>query len=197
MPTPLFCHAEANKESDGGTCKASSDDYYKNIFKPFIMSDCAGYLIVEFPEYYDSMKVMSNYLFFIEIPVSLALGAILAYYVPGLFFRRGRKTLGKALFRIGLVDDKILSPSFWRFTARFGIFFVELVTSLFTFAIPFIISFTLMVASKGKQGFPDYMLRLTEVDVSKAKIYLNKYDALLDSSKQNKEPIDFKLINKE
>ena len=187
----------SNKESDGGTCKASSDDYYKNIFKPFVMSNCAGYLVTLFPDYYDAMKLMSNYFFFLEIPVVLTLAAILVYYVPGLFFRRGRKTLGKALFKVGLVDAKILSPSLGRFTARFGIFFLELVLSLFTFAIPFIISFTLMAFSKGKQGFPDYMLRLTEVDVSKAKIYLNKYDALIDSSKQNKDPIDFKLIDKE
>ena len=187
----------SNKESDGGTCKASSDDYYKNIYKPFIMSDCAGYLITMFPDYAESMKKMSNALFFIEIPVSLTLSCFLVYFVPGLFFRRGRQTLGKALFRVGLVDKNITSPRIGRYTARFFIFYGEIVLSLFTFALPLLISFSLMAFSKNKQGFPDYMLQLTEVDTSKAKIYLDKYDALVDVAKQNKEPIDFKLINKE
>ena len=161
------------------------------------MSDCAGYLITMFPDYAESMKKMSNALFFIEIPVSLTLSCFLVYFVPGLFFRRGRQTLGKALFRVGLVDKNITSPRIGRYTARFFIFYGEIVLSLFTFALPLLISFSLMAFSKNKQGFPDYMLQLTEVDTSKAKIYLDKYDALVDVAKQNKEPIDFKLINKE
>ena len=187
----------SNKESDGGTCKASSDDYYKNIYKPYIMSDCAGYLITIFSDYYYANKTMSNFFFYLEAPVVFVLSVILVYYVPPLFFRRGRKTLGKALFRIGLVDSRILSPSFGRFTARFGILFAEFILSVFTFMIPFIISFSLMVFSKEKQGFPDYMLKLNEVDTNKARIYYSKYEALLETKDPTKKPVDFKPINKE
>ncbi len=187
----------SNKESDGGTCKASSEDYYQNIYKPYIMSDCAGYLITKFPDYYNSVTLMSNLFFYMEIPVAITVSAFLIYYVPPLFFRRGRRTLGKALFRIGLVDARVLSPTLPRYTARFFIFFAEIALSLFTFAIPFIVSFSLMAFSKRKQGFPDYMLQLTEIDVSKGKIYFDKYEAIIDRTKDNKEPIDFTPITRE
>ena len=187
----------SNKESDGGTCKASSEDYYQNIYKPFIMSDCAGYLLTKFPDYYNSVQLMSNLFFYMEIPIGLTVSAFLIYFVPPLFFRRGRRTLGKALFRIGLVDSRVLSPSLARFIARFFIFFAEVILSLFTFAIPLIISFSMMAFSKRRQGFPDYMLQLTEVDVSKAKIYFDKYEAILDRTDGSKEAIDFTPITRE
>ena len=107
--------------------------------------------------------------------------------------RRGRKTIGKAIYHIGLVDDRLLAPTYARFTARFAILlFAELILSVFSFGIPYIISFSLMAFSKRKQGFPDYMLHLYEVDTSKANIYLDYVEAQLKNELHG-EAIDFKM----
>ena len=108
------------------------------------------------------------------------------------------QTFGKAMYHIGLVDANIFSPSFARFSARFGIFLgAELILSLVTFGIPFLISFSMMAFSRRHQGFPDYMLGLTEIDASKNRIYLDKVDIELTHNPPHKDPPDFNLIHKE
>ena len=76
--------------------------------------------------------------------------------------------------------------------ARFAIFyFGELVLAPFTFGLPFIISFSLMAFSKKKQGFPDYMLKLHEVDLSKDKLYFDYAEISLESVNGSRGPVDF------
>jgi hypothetical protein len=105
-------------------------------------------------------------------------------------------TLGKALYHIGLVDSRYLNVKWGRFFARFAIFyFAELLLSLVTFGIPFIISFSLMAFSKKKQGFPDYMLGIEEVDTSRNKIYKSLDEITLESLNKRKQPVDFHLPN--
>ena len=170
-----------------------SDKYYLNVFKPFIEKRCIPFLSANVPEYNKLNKVDYQALLFIELPIAYALAGFLTYFVPPLFFRRGRKTLGKALYHIGLIDGRVLSPTFPRFLARFAIFFFgELILSLFSFGIPYIISFSLMAFSKKKQGFPDYMLGLYEIDTSKANIYMDYVEAQLKNELHGKA-IDFKM----
>lgn len=167
--------------------------YYKNVYVPIVEKRCLPFLTSNVAEYRACYRTQFNFLVFLELPVALVVAAILVYFVPPLFFRRGRRTLGKALYRIGLVDDRILSPTFWRFTARFLIFlFSELLLSLFTLGIPYIISFSIMAFSKKKQGFPDYMLHLYEVDTSKANIYMDYVEAQLKNELHG-DAIDFQM----
>ena len=171
----------------------NAEAYYKNVFKPFIEKKCIPFLSSNVTEYRKLSKIDYNYLLFLELPVAYALAGILTYLVPPLFFRRGRKTLGKALYHIGLIDGRVLSPTIPRFLARFAIFFFgELILSLFSFGIPYIISFSLMAFSKKKQGFPDYMLGLYEIDTSKANIYMDYVEASLKNELHGKA-IDFKM----
>lgn len=171
----------------------NAKEYYNNVFKPFIEKKCLPFLSSNVPEYNKLSKVDYQTLLFIELPVAYALAGILTYLVPPLFFRRGRKTLGKALYHIGLIDGRVLSPTIWRFLARFAIFFFgELILSLFSFGIPYIISFSLMAFSKKKQGFPDYMLGLYEIDTSKANIYMDYVEAQLKNELHGKA-VDFKM----
>ena len=168
-------------------------EYSNKVFIPFIDDRCMAYLASNVTEYKKLNRIDFNFLIFLEIPLAYSLAAFLTFFVPPLFFRRGRQTLGKALYHIGLIDSRILSPTFPRFLARFAIFFFgELVLSLFSFGLPYIISFSLMVFSKNKQGFPDYMLRLYEVDTSKANIYLNYVEAQLKNELHG-EAVDFKM----
>ena len=167
------------------------EDFYKLIMDNNLTDD---YLTKGAPKFKDYLANEGKYLLLIELPSAYILAAILVYFIPPLFFRRGRQTLGKALYRIGLVDKNIFSPTLPRYLARFAIFFVaEMLLSIFTFGAPFIISFTMMLCTKNKQGFPDYLLGLNEVDGSKQKIYYNKIDALSDKASIYKTAPDFKL----
>ena len=173
----------------------SYQTYFKEFYRKIIDDDLIdNYLAKYVTDMKKCFKNEWNYLVFMELLPAYCLGAILVYFIPPLFIKRGRKTLGKALYHIGLVDKNVFSPTFARYLSRFAIFFfAELVLSIFTFAIPYIISFTLMVFSKKQQGFPDYMLGLQEIDTSKQKIYYNKIDALMEKAKVNKAAKDFKL----
>ena len=176
------------------TCRASNEEYYKNVYHIFILQDCAGYLISWFPDYKAATSLMSNMLFFIEIPVSYILSGLITYLLPMLVFRRGGKTFGKLAFRIGLIGNDLFSPSTGKIIARFSIFFFgEMVLSLFSFGIPFIVSFSMMAFSKRKQGFPDYMLGLVEIDTSKNNIYFNKYEASVFQLDGSKKGITFHM----
>lgn len=174
---------------------ASNNKYfYSLIYKPAIEKYCIPCFQANVPEYASMLRTDFNLLVFVEVTSGYTIAAVLTYYVPGLIFRRGRKTFGKALYRIGLVDDRLLSPTVKRFTVRFIMFFfMELVLSLFSFGLPFIISFTMMAFSKNRQGFPDYILKLQEIDTSKNNIYINYTDAQLKNGVHGKA-IDFEMI---
>ena len=181
-----------NKLSAGGTCLAKNEDYYTNVYKIYVVQQCGGYLTTLFPEYLNASRLTSNILFFAELPIAFSLAAILTYFVPPLFLRRGRKTIGKLIYKIGLVDPRYLSPTFPRFLIRFLIFFVFVLTlSFFTFGIPLIISFSMMAFSKKKQGFPDYMVGCIEVDNNLENIYFNKYEVTILKSEDRKEAVKF------
>lgn len=168
--------------------------YYSDCYQVFFDTHALKIYQSNSKTYLDNINYVNNMLLFVAIPSALVVAAILTWFVPPLFFRRGRKTLGKALYHIGLVDSSYLNCSFSRWLARFAIFFfLEFVLSVFTFCIPFIISITMMGFSKLKQGFPDYMLGLYEVDTSNNKIYYSKEEILLDETVTNKKPIDFKM----
>ena len=169
--------------------------YFENFYKAFIGDTLIdNYLVTNFPELKECMKNEGKYVAFIEFPSAYVTSAILVFFVPTLFFARGRKTLGRALYRIGYLDPKCYSPSFARNLLRFVIVsFAEIILPIFTFGLPLLISFTVMVVSKKKQNFPDYVLGLTEIDNSKQKIYYNKIDALSDKASIYKKAPDFTL----
>ena len=167
--------------------------YYDNVYVPVIEKRFLPFLTSNVTNYREAYRVEFNFLVFLELPISYALASFLTYFVPPLFFKRGRKTWGKAIYHIGLLDQRVLSPSMGRFTARFAIFFFgELILSLFTLGIPYIISFSIMAFSKDKQGFPDYMLHLYEIDTSKANIYMDYVEAQLKNELHG-EAVDFKM----
>lgn len=175
-------------------CKATNDEYYKNFYCYYIDEVLQGYLITSILSYLDLTRYMSNLLLFIELPISYLLSGLLVYYVPTFIFKRGRKTIGKAIYHIGLIDSRYLNPTKKRTLARFSIFyFFELILSPFTLGIPLIISFSLMAFTKTRQGFPDYMLGLYEIDTSKNNIY-NSYEEIeIAGLDKSKKPIDFKM----
>ena len=194
---PYFI-VENSQIKENADCKASKILYFQNIAAPFLNDYCEGCLASKFPEYVDLTLFNSRLLFLVELPVSYALAGILTYLVPTFIFRRGRKTFGKALYKIGLVDSRVLNPTWKRSLARFAIFyFAILLLSLVTFAIPVIISVTMMGFSKKKQGFADYMLDLQEIDTAGSTIFFNIEEAEVSNVNNYKKPVDFQSITRE
>lgn len=171
-------------------------EYYKKAYQPYIDNHLQAYLVVVVPNYKSIITYQTNMLLWVNIFAVYCFTGLIVYLLPTLILRRGRMTVGKAIYGIGLVDANCLSPSLPRSLARFAIFyFAILILSLFTFGLPIIISFSLMVFSKNKQGFPDYMLRLTEVDSRRTKIYLSFQEVELEKTTPYKKPVDFKTRN--
>ena len=174
-------------------CEATFKEWFDYVYAPYINEHLHGYLVARFPQYLELTKYETQMLLWAEITPAYLLAGILTYLVPPLFFRRGRMTLGKAMYRIGLADRRLLCCPFPRFLGRFAIwYFAELCLAPFTLGLPYIISFSLMAFSKKRQGFPDYMLGLYEVDVTKDKLYFSYAEIALDDTAQGKEPVDFR-----
>ena len=167
---------------------------YKDFYFDYIDNTFTGYLVSS-GEFVRLTKRINTYLMWVEIPIAFVTSVILVYFVPTIFFRRGRMTLGKALYRIGTVDSRYLSPTFWRNLAKWSIFLLEMIAGVATFGVLFILSFSLMVFSKKQQGFPDYMLGLQEVDASKNKIYFDMVEIQLENATPYKKAPDFRLID--
>lgn len=202
--TPMFIVNESNEvvenpalfESVESVSSQIYTEYYKKAYQPYIDNHLQAYLVVVVPHYKDIINYQTNMLLWVNIFAVYCFTGLLVYLVPIFIFRRGRMTFGKALYGIGLVDSNCLSPSLPRTLARFAIFyFAILVLSLFTFGLPIIISFSIMVFSKNKQGFADYMLRLTEVDGKRTKIYFSFQEVELEKTTPYKKPVDFKTRN--
>ena len=174
-------------------CKASHVKWFENVYAPYINTHLHGYLISRFPAYLELTKFETKMLVWAEITPAYLVAGFLVYYIPPLFFRRGRMTLGKAMYRVGLADKRLLSCTLGRYSARFAIwYFAELCLSPFTFGLPFLISASLMAFSKGRQGFPDYMLGLHEVDLTKDKLYFSYAEISLNAVSGGKEALNFR-----
>lgn len=180
-----------NKKDDGSLYIGYAE-YFTNVYTPYIDEHALGYLVTLVPRYLDLVKWEATILFAVEVPIGILLGGILVYLVPPLIMKRGKRTIGKALYQIGLADSRLLSCSWKRYLARWFIFFFgEIVLSIFTFGIPCIISFTLMAFSKHKQGFPDYILSLYEIDCSEQRLFLSYEEITLSGYDGEKKPVDF------
>ena len=184
---------DAGEIVENPECQASRRQWFENVYAPFINEHLHGYLITRFPQYLELTKFETNMLIWAEIVPAYAVAGLLTYLVPPLFFKRGRMTLGKAMYRIGLVDRRLLACPFPRFMARFCIwYFAELCLSPFTLGIPFLVSFSVMAFSRKRQGFPDYMLGLHEVDVTRDKLYYSYAEISLNGVEKGKEAVDFR-----
>ena len=194
---PLFIQTDEGIV-DNPDCSADYQRYFDQVYKPFIDEYCQGFLTTRIVEYVDLNLYLSRILVFAEVPIAYCVSGILTYYVPNLIFKRGRKTFGKAIYKIGLVDSRLLNPTWQRSLARFAIFyFAILLLSVVTFAVPAIISTTLMGFSKKKQGFADYILDLQEIDTSGATIFNDLEEAAVSVVDTHKKPIDFESIVRE
>ena len=166
--------------------------YVENVYKNYIDTIAQAEFIIKTPNVLSYQRYQSNMLLFVEIPSGIILSSIIIWYIIPLCFTRGKKSLGRLAFRIGLVGRDNLSLKVGMFTIRFLIFlFLELFLSIFTFCIPLIISVSMSAFSKKKQNFHDYMLGIREIDTYGTKIYKDFFEIKKELGKD--KHTDFKL----
>ena len=108
---------------------------------------------------------------------SLFLGIFAPFFVPPLFFKRGRGTLGMKALKLAVLTAKAVPPTPGRTIARSLIFlFVEVLLSIFAFFIPLLVSFTMVMVRKDRQSFHDYVSGTYVVDCSDMPVFLSYED---------------------
>lgn len=189
---PLFI------KKDGEIIKNTSVDipiksYVEDCYSVYIDTNCNGFLTTEISEYYESNKLIGNLTFFINIPISVFVSSLLVFLVPPLIFKKGRKTIGMLIYHIGFVNKDLYNLTLKQFFIKFIVFyFFEFLLSVVTFGIPLIISLTMMLVTKNKQNFNEYMLNIQEVSTLDATIYNNKTEATIANLNYD-EHVDFKM----
>jgi uncharacterized RDD family membrane protein YckC len=178
-------------------CTALDSYYASEVYGPYITSVGIPALQKIVPEYASSLHYESMVLIFGGVPTATLLACILTFYVPPLFLRRGRQTIGRFLFHIGQLDRRCLVPSFGRFTAEASIFILGVILlSLFTFAVPLLFSFSMMAFTKKRQTFAMYMLGIVDVSCEQDRLYFSLAEASLSEEKEGKAAHDFVPINR-
>ena len=132
------------------------------------------------------------------VAVSLAYGLICLLF-PFAVFRRGRMTLGRALFHIGMIGADALTPKAGKFIGRFFfVYVVYLLLSFVSFLLPIVLSTGMMFLSRRNQDLADYVFNLYMVDASKKGVYLNFDDFMAaEQARQSAslENSNFKIDN--
>lgn len=170
---------------------------YVNIYTNFIDNTCNGYLLSIDKTLYEYTSFLSKTIIFWELIPTFFFSGILTWLVPPLVFKRGRKTIGKLIYKISAVNSKYLNLSIGKTIARFSIFFFGIITlSFVTLGVPMIISFSMMAFSKQKQSFPDYMLGIYEVNTSEDKVYFSKEEIISEYLNKDNSAEEFKMIDR-
>ena len=134
-----------------------------------------------------------------EIYASMTISYFVFYFaIPLWGMKRGRLTIGRSLFKIGMVGRNGLNVSSRRFMARSLFSFVAYVILDIAFLAPLLISVGMLFLSNKNQTMADYISGTYMVDIAKDDIYLDLSDYLerkKSSKKASIENKDFELDN--
>mgnify|MGYP003290557887 CR=1 FL=1 len=144
---------------------ASKKDLYK-FYSKAITEDAMAYLMNN-DDYMNASRIITQVFFFLELLIPITLSVSIFEFVIPAFDKHGRRTLGKRIFKIGVVDFRGLTPSFKRFFGKFIFFlFIEVILSCIALLIPAIVSFSMFTFSKQSQALHDYVCGTYVVDIS-------------------------------
>lgn len=131
--------------------------------------------ITKYPGYVEATKVLNLSFIFLMLLVPMVISITICEFIIPLIIGNGRRTLGKLLFKLSVVDARGLSPKFWQFFARYMFFmFIEIILSAVSFFIPLIVSFSMFAFSKANQSLHDYVCGTYVVDSSSARVFKNE-----------------------
>ena len=114
-------------------------------------------------------------------------------FFPLVVFKRGRLTLGRKVFSIGLIDVNALNIKASKYLGRVAfIVIVMYVIGFFSFLLPLFVSLGMMFISKRHQDLVDYVFNTYVVDIKKDEIYLDQLDFLDKTNKDKKVKLEDK-----
>lgn len=143
------------------------DFYYQEIEKY-----CTGYMFLN--QRYKELSSTLVIIFVLLLFFSLMISFLVFFFIVPLILKRGRRTIGMYLFKIGLINAEALNLGMRQYLIRsLFVFFIGFLLDIVTIFIPLIFSITMMHLSKTGQDFFDYMSVSYVVDISKKDIYLN------------------------
>lgn len=125
------------------------------------------------------------------IALAIVISGSIFYLMFPFIFKKNRQTLGKLIFKLGVISADGLRPSGARTFARFAAFFgIEVLVSLVSFALPLIVSFSMFAFSKTGTSLHDYITNTYVVDISTYSIYKSVDD--LKESDAHERDFDIK-----
>ncbi|MGM9873364.1 MAG: RDD family protein [Bacilli bacterium] len=152
----LFIYADETHT----TIVIRGDVDYKDVYSWYnecVMNVALPY-ITSLTEYIEASKVVALTYYFIILLIPLFLSVFIFEYLIPIIISRGKKTLGKLIFKLSVVDASGLSCKVGRYTIRFLLFFfVEILLSIIAFLIPIFVSFSMFAFSKLNQSLHDYV----------------------------------------
>ena len=173
MDSGLFIYTDDSHSDVAPKDDVLASEIYKT-YTSLMKHDAVSY-IAQNEDYINSARTLNLTFIFLILVLPITISVFIYEFIVPMLFKRGRKTIGKFLFKLGVVDQKGLSPRFGRFFARFILFyFVEIMLSLVAFLIPFIVSTSMFFFSKNNQSFHDYVSGTYVVNCENATIFMNK-----------------------
>lgn len=168
---------------------ASKKDIYNFYVK--VMSENAVHYVIDNANYISASRTISLTYYFIILLLPISLSVIIFELIIPLCLRRGKKTIGKLLFKIAVLDVQGLSCSWKRYCLRFiFFFFIEFLLSIVTFTIPLIISFTMAVFTKTGQSLHDYVINTYVVEAPMSSVMITKEEYIAKTKKSSEFVLD-------
>lgn len=154
-------------------------------------NDYAYKLVLASPGYLDATRGV--FLFaFTEVLISFTLVFSVCYVVlPLTALRRGRRTLGKMVMKVGYLGADALNPS-WKRWVCYCLFLYGIVylLSLVSFLIPVIVSVSMVFLSKRRQNLAEYVTNIYLVDIRSQEIYLDYGDYLVHQKEREEATLE-------
>ena len=184
-----------NQISENKECQAKWADYNK-VYEDYFDVEANKILYNYFPQYQKDIHKESIYRIALELPIAVVLSSFLTYRLPGLIRKRGRKTIGRLIYKIGLTERTLLHVRTGRYLA-YGFIrrFAIISLSFLTFGIPLIIDISRFAFTKNRQDFGEYRLGLYEIDDSIEPIYYSLAEATRSHSSGKKISAAFSAPN--
>ncbi len=190
---PLFIKDDQNNIIKNTAYSIPISSYIESCYTVFIDTYGNGFLSSEIKEYYEGTRYIQVLTFYINIPVSVFISSLIVFFIPPFIFKKGRKTIGMLIYNIGFVNSSLYNLTIKQYLLKFVTFyFLEFILSIFTFGIPLFISLTMMLVTKKKQNFNEYILNIQEVSTKDSSIYNDKTEIIVETNDSSNN-VDFHL----
>ncbi|MFA5235248.1 MAG: RDD family protein [Bacilli bacterium] len=110
------------------------------------------------------------------LAISGSVTVLIFYLLLPLIFKNGQ-TLAKKLFNLGVIGKQGYKLKAWQLLVRFLMFAAEIVLSVYTIMGAFLISYTLMIFTKGNRSAHDFVAQTRVVNLKESLIFANAEDA--------------------